>query len=363
MLAHVRIAQRQIICRSPYRPQFTLSLKSFFGDDLPAISNLQWRVESVLQAQASGIDHIRSTRAWLESIPRKPLRDYLERMLLQCDPGYQRDQTVESLADAIDLFADARRRSDKSKWATDEALLRDVELLLDLGMPLRLIDEESLQTFLDRLGDEQELAANTLAKYAGRWHTFFRWAAKEGLVPSNPAGGLKRSIERRDKPEVKPEWVDAMVMVCDREWAYWLRLVQWTGCRLREGLSLRPCDFDLARRRINIVDTKRGCVRANPIYPPIAEYLPDLAGLDPELPILRHVTAATCYTGLARLQSLAGIERWSPPYNSFRATRANQLAASLNEQQAGLLMGHSAIVARQSYLSVDDALIERLVAA
>jgi integrase len=362
MLAHIRMDRLQILCRSPYRPQFTLSLKSYLGDDLPAICNLQWRVESLLQAQASGVDHIRSTRAWLESIPRKPFRNYLERMLLHCDPDYQRDQTVESLADAIDLFADARRQSTKSKWSTDEALLRDVELLLKLDLPLSLIDEESLQALLDRLGDEQELAANTLAKYAGRWHTFFKWLVKEGWIASNPASGLKRAIERRDKPEIKSEWIDALVMAGDREWAYWLRLVQWTGCRLREGLSLRPCDFDVARRRINIVDTKRGCVRVNPLYSAIAEYLPDLAGLDPELPIVRNVTAATCYTGLARLQCLAGVERWSPPYNSFRATRANQLAASLNEQQAGLLMGHSAIVARQNYLSVDDALIERLVA-
>lgn len=380
MLAHVRIDQRQIICRSPYRPQFTLSLRSYLGDDLPAISNLQWRVESVLQAQASGIDHIRSTRAWLESIPRKRVRakktlpEYLEEMLLHCDPAYQREKTAESLADSIDLFA-AHRQTLATKENTDAALLADVELLLWLDRPLSLIDGESLQGLLDEVGDEHEYAANTLAKIASHWNTFFNWLVMEGLVARNPARGLKRSIERRDKPEVKPEWVDALVAAALtpnpspngrgelREWAYWLRLVQWTGCRLREGLSLRPCDFDLTRRRINIVDTKRGCVRVNPLYPAIAEYLPDLAGLDPELPVLRHVTAATCYTGLARLQSLTGVERWSPPYNSFRATRANQLAASLNAQQAGLLMGHSAIVAQRNYLSVDDALIERLVAA
>ena len=364
MLAHLRPQLMQIVCRSPFREQFTLSLKTFYCDDLSALYNLQWRVESLLQAQASGADHMRSTRAWIESIPRKPLRHYLERMLLHCDPMYQRAQTVASLADSIELFA-AHRQAGATKESTDAALLCDVGLLLELEQPPSLIDGESLQGLLDRVGDDREYAPNTLAKIAIHWNTFFNWLVMKDVIGSNPAKGINRSIERRDKAEVRPEWIDSLVAVGDREWAYWLRLLQWTGCRLREGLSLRPCDFDLARRRINVVDTKRGCVRVNPIYPAIAEYLPDLSGLDPELPILRSVTPATCYTGLARLQSLVGIEAWSPPYNSIRATRVNQLAAdtTLNPQQAGLLLGHSAIVAQRNYLSVDDALIERLVAA
>lgn len=363
MLAHLRPELMRIECRGPYRRQFSLSLRRHFGDDLSLLTNLQWRVESLLQAQASGADHMRSTRAWLNSIPRKPLRDYLERMLLHCDPQYRREQTVESLADSIDLFA-AYRQAESTKESTDAALLCDVEVLLELGRPPSLIDGESLQGLLDRIGDDREYAANTLAKIASHWNTFFNWLVMEEVIGSNPAKALKRSIERRDKAEVRPEWIDRLVAAGDREWGYWLRLLQWTGCRLREGLSLRPCDFDLARRRINVVDTKRRCVRVNPIYPAIAEYLPDFSGLDPARPILRSVTAATCYTGLARLQSLVGIDAWSPPYNSIRATRVNQLAAdtTLNPQQAGLLLGHSVIVAQRNYLSVDDALIQRLVA-
>ena len=375
MLAHLRPERMRIECRGPYRPQFSLSLKRYLGDDLNKLYHLQWRVESLLQAQASGADHMRSTRAWLTSIPRKPLRDYLERMLLHCDPQYRREQTVESLADSIELFA-AHRQSAATKESTDAALMCDVETLLELDRPPSLIDGESLQGLLDRIGDEREYASNTLAKVASHWNTFFNWLVMEDVIGSNPAKQLKRSIERREKSEVRPEWIDRLVAAAltpspspkgrgehGREWAYWFRLLQWTGCRLREGLSLRPCDFDLARRRINIVDTKRGCVRVNPIYPAIAEYLPDLAVLDPEMPVLRKVTQATCYSGLARLQDMVGIEPWSPPHNSFRATRANQLAAALSPQQAGLLLGHSAIVAQRNYLSVDDALIERLVAA
>lgn len=362
MLAHVRPQLMQIVCRSPYREQFTLSLRTFYSDDLNSLYNLQWWVESLLQSQASGVDHMRSTRAWLASIPRKPLRDYLERMLLHCDPMYQRAQTVDSLADSIELFA-AARQAGATKESTDAALLCDVEVLLELDQPPSLIDGESLRGLLDRVGDDREYAPNTLAKIATHWNTFFNWLVMVDVIGSNPAKALKRSIERREKAEVRPEWIDRLVGAGDREWGYWLRLLQWTGCRLREGLSLRPCDLDLARRRINVVDTKRGCVRVNPMYPAIAEYLPDLAGLDPELPILRSVTSATCYTGLARLQHLVGIAAWSPPYNSFRATRANQLAAALSPQQAGLLLGHSAIVAQRNYLSVDDALIEKLVAA
>jgi integrase len=196
------------------------------------------------------------------------------------------------------------------------------------------------------------------------WSQFFGWLLDHEVITTNPCTHLDRSMEPREKESIRPEWIDQMVQSC-RTIAerYWLRLMQWTGCRLREGLSLRARDFDLVKNRILIQESKNNRVRVNPIYPAIADYIAELLrGLGPDERVLSRITEHNCYDWIYELQDRVGVPRWSPPYNSFRATRANQLASdpSITPQQAGLLLGHSPTVARRNYLSVEDSLLERL---
>jgi len=341
--------------------QDTLSVKRFGLSDRD-FGRLCRNVESILQAQRTDVEHLRAIHDWLDSIPRK-LRDHLRSTLLAHDRQFVVNQVVD-LRESIDAY-EIHRQGLTTKAATDSLVMHDISRLLDrCPSDVTRVDALVLQDLLAELADDHSYSANTLARHAKHWSAFFNWLIGRGAIASNPCATLPKEIATRPKDEVRPEWVDALVAkTLMFEEGYWLRLLQWTGCRLREGLRLRVRDFDLAKGRIEITETKNDRIRVNPIYPAIGKYLPGLlANRDPDERVLVHITENNCYDWLAELQHAAGVASWQPPYNAFRATRANQIAAdrTISPQQAGLLLGHSATVARRSYLSVDDSLLERL---
>jgi integrase len=367
---HVDASTQQIRFRHVLGPkagtQDTLSLKRFgLGDrDFQRASR---KIEEILTAQRTEADHLQSTRDWLEAVPRK-LRSYLNDRLLAHDPQLV-IRTVVRLAEQLDEY-EAYRQSRETNPRTDAQVVMDCRrLAYRCPSDVTRIDESILRDLLAEIEDEHQLAANTLARIAKNWHTFFEWlrtpdkrSQRAAVIDSNPCALLDRSTTRREKDEVRTEWIDAMVAACSTtEERYWLRLLQWTGCRLAEGLRLRVCDFDRVKGTIEITETKNDRIRINPIYAALEEYLPELLDdRDRDERVLRSITYNTCYEWLSRMQTLAGVPTWQPPYNAFRSTRANQLAANrkISPQQAGLLLGHSAVVAEANYLSADEATLD-----
>lgn len=361
----VKDRQRQIIFRHAIGDraglQDTLSLKKF------RLSDREWsaftrNVESILAAHRTDVPHMRHTIEWVDALPKR-LGDYLRAKLLASDPAFV--QTKHNLDESIGLY-EAYRSEQKTSLATDAAVMRDVERLrLRCPSDITRIEPGLLSDLLAELADEHSYAPNTLARIAKHWHAFFGWLTHhERALSINPCDELPKEIGTRDKDMVKPEWIDAIVASCrTAEERYWLRLLQWTGCRLREGLQLRISDLDLEAGRILITETKNDRLRVNPLYDPIAEFVPALIkGREPTELVLRRMTYNTCYKWLRSKQTRLGLPHWSPPYQAFRSTRANQLAAdpTITPQQAGMLLGHSAVVARKNYLSVDDSLLEKL---
>jgi integrase len=346
----------------------TLSLKRL----LPPTQLVDFarHVEDILWAQENESDHLFSTMTWLSAIPRKQ-KAKVEGKLLRFDERYQAaiSQPADDLAELLDAFECHRQQSDSSNYATDVDVMRSCRRLSMLGhVPLPSIDESCLADALDRISDSENKASNTLAKYAGHWSCFFNWLVDEKVLGRNPARDLKTAFAPRQKADVHAEWVDRLVGACqNREEKLWYRVLQWTGCRLGEALTLRLGDIDVARQSIMITDSKRGCQRRNPLYPAIAEYLPwqALPGMQSDVPLFPNLSRSTAYPRLKRHQSIAGIEPWYPPFNSFRATRANQLAANpdISPEVAGMALGHSPMVAARNYHFLDDAAIARLVAA
>lgn len=360
-----RDSDRQIIFRhsSGRRSgkQDTLSFKRF------RLSEREWatvkrNVGRILEAQQLELPLVKQTADWLESIPRKQLK-YLQERLLTLETN-SLSESPANLRELIDDF-EAYRQQLSTSLETDAAILRDVRKLQRCCSNARSIDEGMLADLLEELAEEYLYAENTLARHAKHWCTFFAWLMESQVVASNPCRQLNRTIGPRSKDSIRMEWIDDLVNQCSTaEERYWLRLVQWTGCRLREGLSLRVKDFDVERNRIYIQESKNDRVRVNPIYSAIAEYLPDLlkGRVDPDERILHRITSNNCYGWLYTLCERVGVPRWQPPYNAFRATRASQLAAdpTITEQQAGMLLGHSPTVARRNYLSIEENLLVRL---
>jgi integrase len=361
----VRDRKRQIIFRHYLGEraglQDTLSLKKFrLGDR--EWSALTRHVEAILAAHRSDVPHMRHTIEWVDALP-KHLGNYLRSKLLAYDPAFV--QTKHDLDESIGLY-EAYRSEQKTSLATDTAVMRDVERLrLRCPSDITRIEPGLLSDLLAELADEHSYAPNTLARIAKNWNAFFGWLTHiERAISINPCDELPKEIGTREKDTIRTEWIDAMVQACQTtEERYWLRLLQWTGCRLSEGLQLRIADFDFEKGRILIAETKNDRVRVNPLYPAIGQYLhPLFKGREPTELVLKRMTYNTCYKWLRSMQVKLGLPQWSPPYQSFRSTRANQLAADPNitPQQAGMLLGHSAVVARKNYLSVDDSLLEKL---
>lgn len=361
---HSKDAQRQILFRhvagAREGRQDTLSCKRFGLNDNDW-SRLKLHVARVLDSQRCETPIPGSTSNWLKSIPRK-LYEYLEAKLLN-DNRVADAECPVNLAGWIDEYS-ASRGELNTLVSTDEAVIRDVSKLIRCGRNVVSIDEGCLADLLADLAEERRYAENTLARHVKHWSQFFGWLKDQDVISTNPCTHLDRSMVPRDKTSIRPEWIDQMVQSCrTAEERYWLRLMQWTGCRLREGLTLRAKDFDLVKNRILIQESKNNRVRVNPIYPAIANYVTELLrGLGPDDRLLSRITEHNCYDWIYELQDRVGVPRWSPPYNSFRATRANQLASdpTITPQQAGLLLGHSPTVARRNYLSVEESLLERL---
>lgn len=361
---HSKDAQRQILFRhvAGVREgrQDTLSCKRFGLNDNDW-SRFKTHVAKILDAQRCGTPIPGSTAKWLKSIPRK-LYSYLEKRLLN-DDVVGGEECPVNLGGWIDEYSAHRAELD-TLLSTDEAVIRDVAKLGRTGRNVISIDEGCLADLLADLEEQRRYRPNTLARHVKHWSQFFNWLVEQDVIATNPCASLDRSIEPRQKDFISSEWIDQMVQSCSTtEERYWLRLLQWTGCRLREGLSLRARDFDLVKNRIAIQETKNQRVRVNPIYPAIADYVGELLrGRGPDERVLRRITEHTCYDWIYELQDRVGVPRWSPPYNAFRATRANQLASdpTISPTQAGLLLGHSPTVARRNYLSADESLLERL---
>lgn len=338
----------------------TLSLKSFglSGRDFQAICK---RVEAIQESQRNESEHLRQTFDWLESIPRK-LHKNLYDKLLRFDPQFAVTQETD-LTTCVGEYESFRQRLDTSV-GTDAAVMRDVQRLLDrCPSDVTRIDDEVLVDVLAQLADEYDYSRNTSARIAKHWSSFFRWLIDRGSIAINPCVALDKSMTRKEKDEVKQVWVDQIMALPSMsiEDRYWLSLVHLTGCRLREGLSLRAKDIDPAKKRITFTESKNDRLRINPLYPEIAAYYGVLSPkLDPDDRVLERITQATCYGWLRDKIDRCGLPHWSPPYNAFRATRVNQLTKEIGPAQAGLLLGHSATVAKKNYLSVEDSLLDSL---
>ena len=360
----VKDRQRQIIFRhalgSRAGLQDTLSLKKF------RLSDREWsalvrHVENILTAHRTDVPHSRATIDWVDSLPRW-LNAYLCKKLLAADPAFVR--TTHTLDEWIDLY-EQHRSTLSTKPKTDADVMRDVHRLKRrCPSDVTRIDSGLLLDLQGELDDEHGYAPNTLAKMAKHWAEFFNWLRLERAVSINPCDELDKEITTREKDHVPTEWLDALVRSCKTdEQRYWLRLLQWTGCRVGEALQLRVQDLDTNKGVITITETKNNRIRVNPLYDPIAPYVDAvIKGREPAELVLRRITPNTCYTWLYGMQEKLGLPRWKGSYNAIRSTRANQLAAdpTITPQQAGMLLGHSATVARKNYLSVDDSLLEKL---
>lgn len=309
-------------------------------------------VDRLLEARLAGMPPPPASLVFLDRIPRK-LRTEIESRLLD------RRKPSLSVGDSVDAYEAYRWAELETTPQTDRAAIADCDLI-PREWDCRSVTDTMLRELLERLAVERGYSPSTRARIVKHWRTFFAWCE----LGSNPARGLRARVERRQKDEVRPEWIDAMVATSALwERRCWLRVLQWTGCRLGESLRLRVCDFDLERGRISINDTKRGVVREAPLYREIEAELPPWFGEMPAQAMLfEMLSGGNCAWCFDSMRERAGVPAWRPRFNSIRAMRANQLATDprIKPEAYEILMGHTSKTAVANYLSLDDSTVTLL---
>ena len=112
-------------------------------------------------------------------------------------------------------------------------------------------------------------------------------ACEQGVIPANLAKDLKKAPMRRKRLEL-PSVAEFHAIVKSvagagarqsRDCADMVRLLAYTGARLKEATALRWRDVDRARNRMTVAGTKsESSDRVIPIFPPLAAFLDELRG-------------------------------------------------------------------------------------
>lgn len=332
----------------------TLSCRRHLRRSTIEFAILAHHIDRLLEARVAGLAPPPASLQFLDRIPRK-LRSQIESRLI-AKPSL-------SLGDRLDEYEFYRATELATAVDTDRAVIEDCSLL-PRDWDCRAITEQQLRELLEHVASQRSYAPSTCGRIVKHWRAFFNWLTAVESLATNPAKGLPYSIGRRTKDEVRPEWIDAMVDRC-RVWEgrFWLRFLQWTGCRQRESLRLCRRDFDIGRRRIAINDTKRGVVREAPLYRAIEAELPsDFERWPPDQQLLSWLNPGRCVRWFDAMRERANVPQWRPRFNAIRAMRANQLAADprIKPEAYQVLLGHSTRTAVANYLSLDDSMVEML---
>ncbi len=169
-------------------------------------------------------------------------------------------------------------------------------------------------------------SASTFNKAVDMLRHLLNLAVDRGAIPGNPLAG-RRGLKAKDRPH-KPKLPETptMLRLFDEVQrvggkgvpaAELLRLLAFTGCRLREAGALRWCDVDFARGLVTVRGTKTAAAaREVPMIPAARDLLEkirarriDRLGEDaiaPETPIL---IVREAQKGLNRACEALGVER------------------------------------------------------
>ncbi|WP_151727533.1 tyrosine-type recombinase/integrase [Thermogemmatispora aurantia] len=124
------------------------------------------------------------------------------------------------------------------------------------------------------------LVVSSVALYVRLVKRFFRWCYQEELLEEDPAGRLRQPrVEKKVKPTLRPEQVEALLGVCDvstrdglRDYAIVAVLLD-TGIRVSELVGLRLVDLDLKHRCLKVRKAKGKKERVVGLYPLVAKVL------------------------------------------------------------------------------------------
>jgi integrase len=129
------------------------------------------------------------------------------------------------------------------------------------------------------------MSASAFNKCVDALRAILEIAVEEGAAPANPAKGLKKAPMRRKKldlPSVRQfraivKSVAGAGARQSRDCADMVRLLAFSGARLKEATALRWRDVDSVNHRLTVAGTKsESSDRVIPVFPPLAKLLTEI---------------------------------------------------------------------------------------
>ncbi len=207
---------------------------------------------------------------------------------------------------------------------------------------------------------ELQLAKSTIGKIGRHLRMFFGWCVKQRVLDESPADELAVGSEVGVKHFVDRATIERILVGIndgiknDRNLTRLICLARFGGLRIPSEIrELRGNDLDLARRRIRIRDTKRGCDREIPAFPELVACF-QCNGDALVLGELAELPASTLSSRLRSLLESLGIKPWPRLWHSMRATRETELVEQFGLKAAAAWIGNSEAVAMKSYLLITD---------
>lgn len=209
----------------------------------------------------------------------------------------------------------------------------------------------------------------TAARTVGLLGGILSYAKSEGIIPANPAFGVKKPADNTRDRRLRPEEFHALGKAIEKAEAAgeaWqgtalIRLLALTGCRLTEILDLRWSEVDLKFCELRLDDSKEGAslrplgasaravLEALPREPGSAYVLPSIRGGR------RYGGHARALGRAAKASGIAGLTAHLLRH-SFGSTAAD---LGYNESSIGSMLGHAGHTVTSLYIHhLDDVLID-----
>ena len=327
------------------------------------------KIETLIAASITGQQDDEVSR-WIAGLP-----DQLHERIAKTGLLAPRSHCRETLGNFLNRYIEGQSGRKPNTKASYEQAQRWLVRCFGKDRQINQITPIEAAEFV-RFMVDNGLAANSSARRkVGLAKQFFKAAIKQGAYrASNPFEGIPCNV-RADKSRqafIDRPTIKKVIEACpNAEWRLLVALARYGGLRINtEPPELRWSDIDWNKEKgtIRVRSPKTEHIEGHefriiPLFPELRPYLEDarkLAELEAEFVITKYrCKNANLRTTFEKIIRRAGVNPWPKIWHNLRASRQTELCRQHPEHVVCCWMGNSKAVAREHYLQVTDADIQR----
>ncbi len=328
---------------------------------------IKTKIEALMTAHITGQQDDEVSR-WVAGLP-----DSLHARLAKTDLIAPRQHGRESINSFVQRYIANQLNRKPNTRHNYEQTRRWLVKCFGEDRPINEITASEAMRF-NRFMVDNGLAANSsVRRKTGIAKQFFKAAIQQGVYRgNNPFEGMPCNV-RADKSRqafIEQATIDKVIDACpNAEWRLLVALARYGGLRINtEPPELRWSEIDWAKGTMRVRSPKTEHIEGHesriiPIFPELRPYLEDaykLANPGAEFVITKYRQKnANLRTTFEKIIHRAGVQPWPKLWHNLRASRQTELCREHPEHVVCYWMGNSRSVAREHYLQITDADVQR----